>query len=367
MRLAPGDESALRESFVRNYLIRRSGYALLMLFLASTAIFFLLHATPGTPYDRMLAEFNTMGKKAPPDSHMGRLYELMGMNRPIYERYGAWLKAVAAGDLGVTWAISAREKVSSVVLAHLPYTLLLMLSATLFALIAAVPVGLYSALHPYSDGDMTLTLLSFFGLAMPPFWFGIMLISIVGVGLDALPVGGVVSRNLAERGDIVSALGRVLTLGLTNRQSAGYEAPLILDGIRHLILPTLTLSLVSIARWSRFMRAAVLDVLGQDFIRTPLAYGVPQRRVIRRHVLRNALIPMITIVALDIPALFTGAVITEIIFNWPGIGALYMSGLRAADWPLLQGLLLVNTALVVLANLSADVAYCLADPRIRYE
>jgi peptide/nickel transport system permease protein len=348
------------------YAIRRTVYALVMMFLASTIIFFVLHATPGNPYGRMLNEMQLMGKKLPPESHMARLYELMGLNRPISERYVAWLQAVARGDFGATWSVGSGQSVGRLVLSRVPYTLLLMLAATILAVIIAFPLGLYSALHPYTDGDMAVTSLSFFGMAMPSFWFGLMAISILGLGLGWMPIGGVVSRSLADRGDIISALGRLLSLGWANKQSAGFELQLIADGIWHLILPAFTLSLFSIARWSRFLRAAILEVLGNDFIRTARAYGVPERRILRRHVLRNALVPLITIMTLDIPALFTGAVITEIVFAWPGIGRLYIDGIRGADWPLVQGLLVINTALIVFANLVADLAYGVADPRIRY-
>jgi peptide/nickel transport system permease protein len=213
---------------------------------------------------------------------------------------------------------------------------------------------------------MMLTGLSFFGLAMPSFWFGIVLISIFFMGLGWLPLGGIVSREYAEHGDIIAAMGRLATFGLTNQQAAGYEVQLIGDGIKHLILPSVTLALVSIARWSRFVRAAILDVLGSDYIRTAHAYGVPRSTVIHKHVLRNALIPLITVVALDIPALFTGTIIVESVFAWPGIGRLYLDGLRRIDWPLLQGLLIVNTLLIVVSNFIADLAYAVADPRIRY-
>ena len=195
-----------------------------------------------------------------------------------------------------------------------------MTSAVLFSLVIAVPAGLYSALRPYSTGDFIVLILTFFGMSMPAFILGTFLIAVVGLTISWMPVGGVASRDLIDKGDIIAALGRIATLGLANKQAAGYEGRLILDGVKHLILPTITLALFTTARWSRYIRVAVLDVLGQDYVRTALAFGVPEPRIVRRHVLRNALIPVITVMALDIPALFTGAVVTEVVFLWPGIG-----------------------------------------------
>jgi peptide/nickel transport system permease protein len=369
--LSPSAEGAaagkpFEERPLRNYIVRRILYSFLLLFLAATAIFFVLRAIPSGPFDRIQAQRAAEGKKQLPQSHMDRLNSLVGLDRPVGEQYVAWLGAMLRGDLGDSWAAALGQNVIKVVLARVPYTLLLILTSTVFALLLAVPAGLYSALHPYSDGDMLVTMVSFLSLAMPPFWVGLMLVSIFFTGLDWLPSGGIVSREMLDRGDILTAMGHVLTLGLTNKQSAGYEWQLISDGIKHLILPTMTLSLLSIARWSRFVRAAVRDILDQDFVRTAQAYGVPWRRIILRHVLRNGLIPLITVMTLDIPALFTGAIITEIVFYWPGIGKLYLDGIKFADWPLIQGLLIINTVLIVFGNLIADLSYAVADPRIKY-
>jgi peptide/nickel transport system permease protein len=273
---------------------------------------------------------------------------------------------VASGDLGESWAVATGRSVMSFVLARVPYTLLLMLCATLLALILAIPAGIYSALNPYSNSDLLVTSMSFFGIAMPSFWFGIVLISIFSIGLGWLPYAGIVNRDLLDNGDILELFGWVITLGQTNQHVVGHQGQVLVDGLKHLILPAVTLSLVSIARWSRFVRAAVLDVIAQDYVRTALAYGVPRRRVITRHILRNSLIPLITVMGLDIPALFTGAIIVEIVFSWPGIGLAYVNGIKWADWPMVQGLLVVNTILIVIANLLADLCYAVADPRIKY-
>jgi peptide/nickel transport system permease protein len=351
---------------VRNYIIRRTFYSLILLFLAASLIFWVLNLTPGSPYARIWAEFTAMGRKLPPQSHMDALDRLLGLDAPIYQRYVLWLKAVFSGTLGTSWSVQTGYPVLDIVMHRVPYTLLLMASAALVAVVVAVPAGLYSALRPYSTGDFIVLILTFFGMSMPAFVLGTLLIAVFGLTVNWLPVGGVASRELIDKGDIVAALGRIATLGLANKSAAGYEGRLILDGAKHLLLPTITLALFPMARWSRYVRVAVLDVLNQDYVRTALAFGVPEARVVRRHVLRNALIPVITVIALDIPALFTGAVVTEVVFQWPGIGRLYMDGLRWADWPLLQGLLIINTGLVVFANFAVDIFYSVVDPRITY-
>lgn len=351
---------------VHLYLMRRLLYATLLLFLASTAIFFLLRALPNGPFDRIQVERAEQGKKPLSQGHMDRLNSLVGLTMPVHEQYAEWIQGIMSGDLGYSWAVASTQSVRTTVLTRVPYTLLLMLAAIVLALLVAVPAGIYSALHPYTDGDMALTMLSFFGLSMPPYWFGLLLISVFSLGLNWLPSSGVAGRDLIEHGDILSVLRRLFTLGLTNKQAAGYETQIALDGLKHLILPAITLSLVSIARWSRFVRAALLEVLGADYVRAAQAYGVPKWRLLIHHALRNGLVPLITVMALDIPALFTGTIIVEIVFAWPGIGRLYLDALKIADWPLIQGLLIVNTLMILGANLLADVAYALVDPRIRY-
>jgi peptide/nickel transport system permease protein len=351
---------------LRNYIIRRIIYSFLMLFVAATAIFFMLRTLPGGPFTRVQADRAAEMKRALPQSHIDRINALVGLDKPIHEQYFAWLRVIASGDLGESWAVVTGKSVVGVIVARVPYTLLLMLCASFLAFVIAVPAGVYSALHPYSNGDLFVTSMSFFGIAMPSFWFGVVMISVFYISLGWLPYGGIVNRDLIDNGDILGLFGWLLTLGRTNQSVVGHQGQVLIDGIKHLILPTVTLSLISIARWSRFVRAAVLDVIAQDYVRTALAYGVPRRRVIFKHILRNSLIPLITVMGIDIPALFTGAIIVELVFTWPGIGLLYVNGIKFADWPMVQGLLIINTILIVCANLIADVSYAVADPRIKY-
>jgi peptide/nickel transport system permease protein len=222
---------------------------------------------------------------------------------------------------------------------RLPATLLLMGSGFLIALVLAVGIGVLAATHRYSLFDQASTLFAFFGLAMPVFWVGLMLQLLFAVHLGWLPAADMYD----ERGP-----------------------PTLLGGLQHLILPALTLGLTSIAGWSRYLRAALQDTLGQDYVRTGRAKGVSWRRIIARHALRNALIPLITVMALDLPGYATGDVVVETVFSWPGLGRLFFNSLNQRDYPVQLGLLLISTALIILGNLVADLLYGLLDPRISY-
>jgi len=328
-----------------------------------------LNLTPGSPYERARAEVEERakiaGKAPPPESHWARLDALLGLDKPVHIRYILWLRSVFSGDFGETWSIGAGQDVFDVISARLPYSLVLMFTAALLAFAIALPTGIYSAMHPYSEGDMLITGCAFFGIAMPSFWFGILLISLFSGILGWLPAFGAASSGLPVSGDFVTVLAKVFSLGTTHKEIAGYEGLLFLDGMKHLLLPTVALAVLLMARWNRYVRSSFREVLGQDFIRTARAKGASERRIMYRHILRIAIIPLVTIIALDIPFLFTGAFIIEIVFAWPGIGRLYIDGLRAADWPLLHGLLILNAFLIIFANFFADIYYGVLDPRVK--
>ncbi len=222
---------------------------------------------------------------------------------------------------------------------RLPATLELMGVSLLFAALIAIALGIYSALRPYSLIDFLGTGFSFLGIAMPVFWFGLILQMVFSVKLGWLPVSG------------------TETVGDT---SLG-------DHLAHLILPGLVLSFRNIAGWSRYLRSSLLEVMGADYVRTARAKGLPERAVVGVHALRNALIPLISIMALSLAGLFSGAVITETIFAWPGIGRLFVQAMFARDYPLLMGILLIGSFLVLVFNLVADMLYGFLDPRIRYD
>ncbi|MCL4466304.1 MAG: ABC transporter permease [Chloroflexi bacterium] len=320
---------------MRNYLIRRLGEMAVLLLLISALVFVILSFVPGGPFDLLI--FSNPRITA---AEIKRLNEAFGFDKPLYIRYFQWLVDVAGGHWGTSWGIAYGRPVTEVILARLNNTLILMGAATLVSVIIALPIGIYSAIRQYSWADYFVTSLSFFGMSMPTFWFGIMLIVIFAVGLGWFPTGGVSTYGL--EGDI-------------------------LDRIRHLALPVTVLSLFNVATWSRFVRSSMLEVLRQDYMRTARAKGLRENVVIIKHGLRNSLIPVMTMLALEIPGLFSGAIITETVFSYPGMGRLFWDGVMAADWPVVQGLVMITAFLVIACNLVADVAYAVVDPRIRYD
>jgi peptide/nickel transport system permease protein len=235
---------------------------------------------------------------------------------------------------------------------RLPDTMWLMITSTLISIALAIPIGIFSAVRQYSRLDYFFTSFSFLGISLPAFWFGLMLIAgtlaLKRNGLFSFPTGDVV----ALRPYTLPGLGRIT-------QGSG------LDRALHLVLPVTVLSLLNIAGYSRFMRASMLEVLKQDYVRTARAKGLRERVVVVKHALRNALIPLITIIVYTIPNIFGGALITETIFNYKGIGWLFIQALGQRDWAIVTAFLLINSFLIVLANLLADILYTVVDPRIR--
>ena len=298
----------------------------------SAIIFLIIQAAPGGPEGALLES----GRFIDPEV-IENYRRRLGVDQPVYVQYFRWLRATLSGDLGVSF--SSTRPVSSIILERLPATLELMLTSFLFAAILAIALGIFSAVRQYSALDFLGTGLSFFGLAMPVFWFGLILQLIFSVHLGWLPVAG------------------TETVGAT---SLG-------DHLLHLVLPGLVLSFRNIAGWSRYLRSSLIGVLRADYIRTARAKGVPERAVIGVHALRNAMIPVVSVMTLSLADLFSGAVITETIFAWPGIGRLFVQAMFARDYPLLMGILLIGSFLVVFFNLVADVLYGFLDPRIRYD
>ena len=315
------------------YVGKRILQAIPMLLAISIIIFALLQAMPGDPLDMYLENPN-----ATPEA-IERIKEAHGLNDPVHIQYLNWIKGILTGDWGVS--INSRRPVLELIGERLMPTLQLTGTSFLLALIIAVPVGVYSAIHKGKVFDNVATPITFLGISMPSFWFGLILQLIFAVGLRILPSAGRVSI-------------------------AGANAGSALDIARHLILPSIVLSLIYFASWTRYTRSNFLDVLGQDFIRTARAKGLQEKKVLFVHALRNALIPMVTVIMLDIPVIFSGATITETVFAWPGMGTLFYDALNKQDFPILMGILLINATLVIVANLLADVIYALLDPRIKY-
>jgi peptide/nickel transport system permease protein len=261
-------------------------------------------------------------------------------------------------DWGVSWKMAVGQPVVMLFASRLGNTLLLMSLASIISLTVAIPIGVLSAVKQYSLLDYFVTTFSFFGASMPVFWFGLMVILLFSFkfhdwGLPYMPAGGVVMVRPAAQGQVLSYL---------NATPGG-----VLDRAIHLVMPAMVLSLFSMATWSRFTRTSMLEVLRQDYVRTARSKGLRERIVIGKHALRNALIPVITIVVFQIPGLFGGAIITETVFAYSGIGRLYFTALSVDDWPIVMIYLLISTFLVVLATLIGDILYTVVDPRIRLD
>ncbi len=259
-------------------------------------------------------------------------------------RYVRWLGMVLRGDLG--YSNSNSESVISAIIERLPATFLLTGTSFVISLVIGVSIGIYAAIKPYTWVDYTITTLAFFGQSMPIFWFALMLqllFAVAGVTAFgyhfALPSAGISSTDELDVG----------------------------DRLVHLILPTIVLSLVFIATWSRFTRSSMLEVIRTDYMRTAAAKGLDRARIILRHGLKNALIPVVTVIALSLPSLFAGAIVTETIFAWPGMGRLFYNALGQFDFSLLMGYLVIVSFLVVFFNLVADVTYAYLDPRVKYD
>ncbi len=268
---------------------------------------------------------------------------------------GGGTNGLIHGDLG-TSIVSARP-VWDMIRERVPGTLMLTTTALVLWVSVAILVGVYAAIRRYSFFDQAATFFSYVFYSLPTFWLGLMLIFVFGPGLHLLPTGGVVSPREWSAFGSPQFWGQVIERPLAAFADIG----------RHLILPVVTLVAVNIAADSRFVRASMLEALGQDYVRTARAKGLSARAVVGRHALRNALLPVVTNVALEIPFLFSGAVVTETIFSWPGMGRLFIDAVGTRDYFVLMGLIIFTSVIILLANLLADVVYAIVDPRIRYD
>lgn len=314
-----------------SFVARRLVQAVLLLIAVSFVSYGIMNVAPGGPLAVYLHN-----PQVTPDK-IDLLRQQLGLDRPWYIRYVAWLGGLVRGHWGYSYYTG--RPVLAMIAERLPATFTLMLGAFALGIGLSFPIGLYTATHKYEWGDNLLSFGSFFAWAMPTFWFGLMLQLLLGVQFRLLPVAG------------------MHEIGVTSAADLG----------RHLVMPAIVLGLGSIASWSRYLRSSLLDTLGQDYVRTAHAKGLSARRVLRRHVLRNSLIPIVTLMGLDLPALFSGAVVTESIFGWPGMGRLFLSALNNRDYPLQMAGLMISAALLIAGNLLADLTYAALDPRIKYE
>jgi len=313
---------------VSAFLLRRFAQAVLLLFIVSMIGFAILHLAPGGP----LSQFAAGGEMAQQD--LDRIAEQLGLNRPSPIQYAEWLGRMLAGD----WGHSYRDgqPVLHVIASHIGATLELMLTSTLLAMLIGAWIGILGAIRRYSMFDSLATVGAMIALSIPTFWFGLVVIYVFSVWLGWLPAG--------------------------NRYTIGDGS--LLNRVHHLVGPVMVLALVSTAVWSRYMRSSMLEVVNQDYVRTARAKGLPERSILIRHALRNALLPMITIAGLHVPTLLSGALVTETIFTWPGMGRLFLDSINYRDYPVVMGILMFTAVLVLLGSLVADLLYGIADPRI---
>lgn len=325
---------------MQRYVLRRTLQAIPLLFILSVLLFLLVRAAPGGPLAQAERNPNITQEQ------LERQRIRLGLDQPLYIQYTRWMRAVILeGDLGQS--IKTRQPVAQMIGERIPNTLLLVGTAFVITLIVAIPLGAVSARRQYSWLDYTITTATFAGQSVPIYWLGLMAILIFYVWLNNPWTGG----PLLPSGGMYS-LGSGRELG---------------DLLWHMILPVGTLSLAWIAWYSRFFRASMLEVLNADYIRTAHAKGLTSRRVIYTHALRNAMMPLVTMIALDVPSMFAGALFVETIFSWPGMGRLFWEAARGRDYPVLLGVILINAAVIVFANILADLLYALIDPRVQYE
>ena len=313
------------------FIIKRIAATIPLLFGISVILFGVLHLAPGGPTD-IYADIPGITPAA-----LENIKKELGLDQPIPVQYVTWLGAAVRGNWG--YSIRSGRPAAKDISERVPATLLLGGTAFLLALVVAIPLGVLSAVKQYSLIDYVFTFLSFIGFSMPIFWLALMLQSLFAVHWNLLPSAGMYSIGDGS----------------------------FIDRLEHLILPASILSVAYMASWGRFTRASMLDVFRLDYIRTARAKGLGERTVIFRHALRNALVPVITIVALDFAGMISGAIITETIFAWPGMGRLFIESMNGRDYPVLMALLMIGSLALVVMNLLTDIIYSLVDTRIRYD
>jgi peptide/nickel transport system permease protein len=316
------------------YTVRKLIFSIVVLFFASVAIFVLVNLGPDP-----LTELKNNPRVSQAD--VQRITRIYGLDRSLPERYLVWAGGLVRGDLG--YSVKLQSPVSELIVPRVWPTVLLMGSSLILTVLVSIPFGVYSAIKKYSALDNAGTFLSFVGYSMPSFWLGLILQLVLGVYLTSW-----------------AGVRVFYTSGFSSGDGG------LVDLLQHLTLPVLTLSAISIASYSRFQRGAMLDVLSSDYLRTARAKGLSWRRVYLKHALRNALVPVVTVIALDMGVLLGGAVITETVFAWPGLGFLLADSLYKGDYNVAQGLLMISAALIVFFNYVADMAYAVVDPRIGY-
>ena len=321
------------------YALRRILQTIPILFIISILLFLMVRSAPGGPL--------TAARRNPNISkeQIEVIEEQLGLNDPLPVQYGRWLGDMLKGDMGDS--IKFRRPVADMIGERIPNTLVLVGASFFVTLLLAIPIGIFSARKPYSPFDYFMTTVTFIGQAIPVYWLGLGLIVVFYITLknpftgDPLfPVGGMNSR--------------------------GQEGNL-LDTLWHLVLPVTALSLGWFAWYSRFLRSSMMDVLHEDYVRTARAKGLGERGVYFKHALRNAILPLVTLIALDLPSLFAGALFVETIFSWPGMGRLFWDAAKGRDYPVLLGVVMITAVLIIVCNILADLAYGWLNPQVKYD
>lgn len=327
------------------YLFKRILEMVPTLFGITLISFLILHLAPGKPTD-VLSDFNP---KITPEARE-RLEKMYNLDKPIVVQYGLWLKKIVKLDFGESFSTDRRPVIEKIWDRKQPLpdrrlfiTFMLNLITMVIILAIAIPMGISSATHQYSLYDKLTTTFVFLGFAMPSFWLALLLMMFFGIHLDLLPLSGLKSMNY----DSLSLFGKIL------------------DRINHLILPVFVSAFTGLAGDSRYMRSSMLEVIRQDYITVARAKGLPEKKVIYNHALKNALLPLITLIGLSVPGLIGGSVIMESIFGIPGMGQMFFMSVMTRDYPMVMSLLTIGGVLTLAGNLLADIGYMLADPRIR--
>jgi peptide/nickel transport system permease protein len=317
------------------YILRRLAMVLPMLLGITVITYVIISLAPGDPVSAMI---NPQELNVRSDAELNAIRDDLGLNDPIPVRYALWLKEAAQGNLGYSY--QSKQPVANMILDRLPETLLLTGSALLLAMTIGITLGIISARKQYSALDYLLTISAFFGLSIPAFFFAMLGMFAFSVRLGWLPVFGM--------------------------WTPGQPNTLNVDLLKHAVLPVSALAIPHIAEYMRYARAATLEAMGAEHVTTARAKGLRERVVFRRHVFRNALVPLLTIVGLSLPGLISGSFVIETIFSWPGIGMLGYTAIMQRDYPVQLGIALMAAVAVLMANLLTDLAYAVVDPRIRY-
>lgn len=309
-------------------ILSRLFQSVLIMFIVSILCFALVKAAPGDPV-------LTYVEPNMSEEYIERLRDDLGLNKPIYEQYGIWLKNICQGNFGNS--LINKRPVLEQILERLPATILLMGLSLVLAVIISIPLGLFTGKYKNGILDRITSFLSYVGISIPTFWFAILLIYLFSVNLQILP-------SIGMRSDGVNTMG---------------------DLVLHLILPCSVLTFANVAQFTRYIRSSTITELSSDYVMVQTAYGMTESGILFKHVLKNAILPMITVLGMSIQSVVSGAIITEQVFAWPGTGQLAVTAVTTFDYPLIMGITMFTALLIVVGNLLADILYSVVDPRIR--